>query len=354
MPYNIHIKHLYMSRTTLKDIAKALNTTIATVSRALHDHPEIGKEMKERVRDVAKLYNYKPNSTALSLKFQKSYRLGVIFPRLTHYYVTQIVSGMLSEAGKNGYKMLIAESNYEPKKELDYIQEFYELDVDAILILPSRKLNQHKLKLENLIHKDIPFLILDRLIYFDNIKTPLISSNDYVGTQEGIKHLLDQQYSKIAHLRGLHTSSLANIRHQAYCDALISENRLCDENWTMTCKKFTIEEGEELACKLMALPNPPDAIFCINDIIAVGVLRGLRKLGKKVPEEIGVLGFSNSDLAEVSSPTLSSINQPGLRIGKKSIQLVLSNIVDKKDISKKNVVLKTKLIIRESTQRFSQ
>lgn len=342
-----------MSRTTLKDIATALNTTIATVSRALHDSPEISQDMKNKVREVAAIFNYKPNSTALSLKFQKSFRLGVIFPRLTHYYVTQIVSGMLQEAGKNGYKMLIAESNYDPKKELDYIQEFYELDVDAILILPGRTLNKHKDKLEKLIRKDIPFLILDRLIYFDNIKTPLLSSNDYVGTKEGITHLIEQGYKKIAHLRGILSSSLANVRHQAYTDVLNHYNLPSQKEWVLTCKKFTREEGELYAQKLMSLPNPPDAIFCINDIVAVGVLRGLQKLGIKVPEKVGVLGFSNSDLAEVCSPQLSSIHQPGVNIGKKSIQLVLSNLNDKKDISKKNVVLKTKLVVRESTLRTS-
>lgn len=340
-----------MKRTTLKDLAKALNTTIATVSRALHDSPEISEAMKNKVRKVANLYNYKPNTTALSLKFQKSYRLGVIFPRLAHYYVTQIVSGMLSEAGKNGYKMLIAESNYDPKKEMEYIQEFYELNVDAILILPSRKLGQNKNELEKLVKNDIPFLIIDRLIYFDTIKTPLISSDDYIGTREGITHLIEQGYKKIAHLRGLKSSSLANVRHDAYLDTLRENNLECEENQVLTCKRFTKQEGEEMAVKLMKLAVSPDAIFCINDIVAIGVLAGLKKMGKKVPEDVGVLGFSNSDLAEVSSPQLSSIHQPGMKIGRKSIQLVLSNIAGKKDISKKNVVLKTKLVARESTLR---
>lgn len=342
-----------MSRTTLKQLAKALNTTIATVSRALHDHPEISKEMKERVREVANLYDYKPNTTALSLKFRKSYRIGVIFPRLAHYYVTQIISGMLNEAGKHGYKILIAESNYDPKKEMEYIQEFYELDVDAILILPSRELDKHKKKLESIIKKEIPFLILDRLIYFEHLKTPLLSSNDYAGAQEGINHLIEQGYKKIAHLKGLPSSSLANARYNGYYDTLKSNNMEVSGNWVITCKKFTKEEGEELTIRLMSLQNPPDAIFCINDIVAIGVLAGLKKLGKKIPQDVGVLGFSNSDLAEICHPQLSSIHQPGFKIGKKSVQMVLSNIVDKKDISTKNVVLKTYLVARESTLRCS-
>nr|WP_320118634.1 LacI family DNA-binding transcriptional regulator [uncultured Marinifilum sp.] len=156
-----------MKRTTLKDIAKALNTTIATVSRALHDNPEISTEMKNRVREVANLYDYKPNSTALSLKFQRSYSFGVIFPTLTHYYLTQILSGLLQEATKNGYKLIIAESNYDPDKELELIQEFYELNVDGVLILPSRSLNTKKDKLEQIIRNDVPFLLIDRMVYFD-------------------------------------------------------------------------------------------------------------------------------------------------------------------------------------------
>ncbi len=340
-----------MKRATLKDIAKSLNTTIATVSRALHDHPEISDKMKAKVRDVAALINYKPNTIALSLKFQKSYRIGVIFPKLAHYYVTQILSGMLEEAGKAGYKLLIAESSYNEKKELEYIEEFYELNVDAILILPGRKLGKIKEKLEKLIKPDIPFVILDRLIFFDHKKTPLISSNDDVGTREGINHLIDQGYKKIAHLRGLQSSTLANDRCRAYVETLMANNMELVNDWIVTCEKFSMKEGEQLAIKLMQMENKPDAIFCISDIVAIGVLSGLKKCGIKIPEEVGVLGFSDSDLALVSSPQLSSIHQPGKRIGKKSIKLVLEHIVHHKDITHENIVMKTRLVVRASTSR---
>ncbi len=340
-----------MKRATLKDLAKALNTTPATVSRALHDHPEISKAMKDRVKEVAALFHYKPNTTALSLKYQKSFRLGVIFPRLTHYFVTQILSGMLQEAGKAGYKMLIAESNYNENKELEYIQEFYELDVDAIFILPGRKLGLKKNQLEKIIKKDVPFLIIDRLIYFDHLKTPMISSNDYTGTSEGIRHLIEQGYRKIAHLKGLTSSTIANVRVKAYRETLREQHMEFHESWMMTCKTFDKKEGEELAQKLMRLKNRPDAIFCISDNVAVGVLSGLRKMGIKVPEEVGVLGFSNSDFAEICSPTLSSIHQPGRKMGTKSVKMVLDAIENKVDISNKNISMKTRLIIRESTFR---
>lgn len=340
-----------MKRTTLKDLAKALNTTPATVSRALHDHHEISKSMKDRVKEAAQLMNYKPNTTALSLKYQKTYRFGVIFPRLTHFFIRQIVSGMLQEAGKAGYKMLIAESNYNPEKEMEYIQEFYELDVDAIFILPGRKLGLKKNKLEKIIKKDIPFFILDRLIYFDNLKTPMMSSNDFVGTCEGIRHLIDQGYKKIAHLRGLTSSSIANERMNAYISTLREHDMELDESWIMTCKKFDRKEGEEYTKKLMSLRNRPDAIFCISDIVAVGVMGALRKMGLRVPEDVGVLGFSNSDLAEVCTPSLSSINQPGRKMGIRSVRMVLDALDNHVDISNKNISMKTRLIIRESTSR---
>ena len=340
-----------MKRTTLKDLAKSLNTTIATVSRALHDHPEISDKMKSRVKEAAALYNYKPNTTALSLKFQKSYRLGVIFPRLTHYYLAQILSGMLSQATKAGYKMIIAESNYSPDKEMDLIQELYELDVDGILILPSRKLGSQKAQLEKLIKPDIPFVIIDRLIHFDNLKTPLISSNDYIGTKEGILHLIDQGYKKIAHLRGLSSSTIATVRVNAYLDTLKAKGLEFHKEWLQTCKKFNLNEGEKLAVQLMDLKNRPDAIFCVSDTVALGVIRGLKKMGIRVPEDVGVLGFSNSDLAQVSAPSLSSIHQPGRKIGIKSIKMVLSKIDDQKDISNEHLIMKTRLVIRESTLR---
>lgn len=342
-----------MKRVTLKDLAKSLNTTIATVSRALHDHPEISDNMKNRVKEAAALYNYKPNTTALSLKFQKSFRFGVIFPRLTHYYLAQILSGMLSQATKAGYKMIIAESNYNPDKEMELIQEFYELDVDAILILPSRKLGSQKAKLEKLIKPDIPFVIIDRLIHFENLKTPLISSNDYIGTKEGIVHLIDQGYKKIAHLRGLSSSTIATVRVDAYLNTLKAHEMEFHEDWILTCKRFNQNEGEKLAKQLMEMDNKPDAIFCVSDNVALGVIRGLKKMGIRVPEDVGVLGFSNSDLAQVSSPSLSSIHQPGRKIGIRSIKMVLSNIDDKIDISNEHLIMKTRLVKRDSTLRVS-
>ncbi|NOU60373.1 substrate-binding domain-containing protein [Marinifilum caeruleilacunae] len=338
-----------MKRTTLKDIAKALNTTIATVSRALHDNPEISDEMKNRVREVAKLYDYKPNSTALSLKFQKSYTFGVIFFTLNQYFTTQILSGLLQEATKNGYKLIVAESNYDPKKELELIQEFYELNVDGILILPSRKLNTKRFELENIIRDDVPFVIIDRTIYFEKKKIPFITSDDYVGTREGISHLIKKGYKRFAQIKGLDSSSISNIRYQAFLETLTRHKLEIDHRKIISCQEFTKEEGEELANQLMSLEDKPDVIFCISDMVAVGVLHALRKKGYRVPEDVAVLGFSNSNICEVCTPQLSTIHQPGVEMGKKSIKLILSNIKQKKDISDVKIVMKTKLIEREST-----
>jgi LacI family transcriptional regulator len=189
------------------------------------------------------------------------------------------------------------------------------------------------------------------MVEFENLKAPIILSNDKIGTRQGIIHLADQGYKKIAHLRGLPSSSLANARNDAYIETLNELKLESHKDWILTCNHFSIPEGEKLTQKLMNLNNPPDAIFCINDIVAIGVLKTLKKLNMKVPEDIGVLGFSNSDLSQVSHPTLSSIHQPGVSIGKKSIRLVLSHINDQKDISNKYLKVKTKLIIRESTLR---
>jgi len=340
-----------MKKTTLKDIARALNTSIATVSRALYNSDEISEKMKNRVREVAQLYNYKPNSTALSLKFHKSYALGVILPRLSHYYFSEVLSGLLQEATRNGYKLIIAESKYNVNKELEYIQEFYEMNVDGIFILPSRKLSIKKTRLEQQIRDDVPFLFIDRRIDLDKKEIPFITSDDYVGTREGIEHLIEQGYHNIAHLKGLETSSIANIRHQAYMDTLIKNKLEINNNLIISCKYFTIEEGELLACRLMNAKEIPDAFFCINDHIAIGVLKALKKLGYRVPQDVGVLGFSDSDISAVCTPLLSTIHQPGREIGKKAVLLILSNINGKEVISSKHIVLKTKLIKRESTQR---
>ncbi|MCT4590102.1 MAG: LacI family transcriptional regulator [Carboxylicivirga sp.] len=340
-----------MGRITLKDIAKELNTTVATVSRALHNSPEIGNEMKERVKAAAKKHNYKPNQTALSLKYQRSYTFGVIFATLQQDYMSTILHGMLLAASKAGYKLIVAESNYNPKKELKLIKEFYEMNVDAILILPSRKLNMYTEKLEAILRDDIPFLVIDKVIDPGKRHLPFITSDDYVGACEGINHLLEQGYRNIAHVRGLESSSVARIRHKAYLDTLEKHHVPVNDDFIIYCNDFTREEGFELAQQLMSGQTKPDAFFCINDIVAIGVQQALINMGYRIPQEIGVLGFSNSDISEVCTPRLSTIHQPAKEMGKKSIKLILSNINKGKDIDNKRIVMKTSLVIRESSNR---
>nr|WP_320118633.1 substrate-binding domain-containing protein [uncultured Marinifilum sp.] len=178
---------------------------------------------------------------------------------------------------------------------------------------------------------------------------PFISSDDYIGTKEGITHLIKQGYKKLAHIKGLDSSSVSNVRYQAFLETLTKHKLEIDPKKVISCVKFTIEEGAEIAKQLMNMDNKPDAIFCINDHVAIGVLKGLKNLGYKVPEDVAVLGFSNSDISEVCTPQLSTIHQPGIEIGKQSIKLILSNINNQKDISNTKIVLKTKLIKREST-----
>lgn len=337
-----------MKRTRLKDIAQMLNTSTATVSRALKDSPEISEGMKMRVKEVAQLLDYKPNHTALTLKIRKSYLLGVIFPDLSNMYMSSILVGLLNEAAQKGYKMMIAESNYDLDKELGLIGEFYDLDVDAVMILPSRKLNNERKRLEGVIRRDVPFLVIDRAIDFEEKSYPFISSDDYVGSCEGMNYLISKGYKRIAHLKGVDSSSVAMVRYRAYADVLVENGVEEDSNLVLSCRAFTTAEGRLLCRELMALPNPPDAFFCINDPVAIGVLDELRAMGLKVPEDVGVLGFSNSNLAEVCSPRLSSIHQPGEEVGREAIKLLLSHIEKGVDISEKRIVLKTHLIRRES------
>ncbi len=337
-------------RTTLKDIAESLNISTTTVYRALNGHPDISQKLKEQILFLAEQLHYHPNFFASSLRKKHSGMIGVVIPKIIHYFSSTILSGIIKTARERSYQVIICETHNQPDEEQKNISHLTNSGVDGILIAVSNGTTNED-HLIKLVEENIPFVFFDKVP--DDINGPKVLTNDYKGAYLATEHLIKQGYKRIAHIKGQQGSRNSLPRFNAYKDALAKyKYEFCDQ-LLKECKSATEEEGYKFANDFLKMKNRPDAYFAVNDETAIGVIMALRKHNVKIPEEVGVVGFCNSKVAAYMHPSLSSVEQYGYDIGKLSTDILLDmikNNVDEKLMSKK-VILEPKLVVRESSKR---
>lgn len=339
-------------KTTLKDIAEKLNITVATVSRALNNHPDISDKIKEQVKFLADALHYRPNSFAIQLRKQRSGMIGVVIPKIVHHFSSTIISGIMAAAHEKNYQILICESGNSPELEKENINSLINSGADGLLISLSNNTKSEDYFAE-IQHDGIPIVFFDKTPF--QMKAHKITTNDYKGAFMATEHLIEQGYKKIAHLRGQPGSRNSLPRYQGYADGLFKHKKIITTEMVVECQQCNEEEGFEKVMQLMKKKNRPDAIFAINDETAIGALSALRQLNISVPQEFGIVGYSNSTAAAYVQPGLTSVAQAGKEMGCIAINLLLECInVDKNNqpelgyISK---ILQPELVIRESSIR---
>jgi|SRR5215203_1937774 len=341
-------------RATLKDIANSLKVSITTVNRALKNHPDISPKLKEQILVLAEELHYRPNFFASSLRKRRSGIIGVIIPKVIHYFSSTVLSGIIKTSGDHCYQVIISESNNVLEREKLSLMNMINSGVDGVLIAVSNNTRDetHLMILEQ---EEIPFVFFDKVPDF--INGPKVLTNDRKGALIATEHLIKQGYKRIAHIKGQKSSRNAMPRYQGYREALLKHGHDIDETIVVECLNASEEEGYQLGLKLMKTKIKPDAIFCVNDETAVGVLSCLRKLKIRVPEDVGVIGFSNTKASEYMQPSLSSIEQFGFDIGRTATEILLDLIAhnDETIITEfHNTVLEPKLIVRESSKKTGQ
>ncbi|PRY90389.1 LacI family DNA-binding transcriptional regulator [Mongoliibacter ruber] len=333
-------------KITLKDIARELGISISTASRALKEHPDIADDTIKTVKAFAEKHHYVPNILAVNFRKSRTYNLGLIVPELVHHFFSTVISGAIDTAKKHGYNILVSQSNDILSDETVACRTMLASSVDGLLISISNE-TLEAAHLTNFIEEGKPVVQFDKIT--DHIQSPKVIVDDFEGAYQAVKHLIEQGYKKIAHLRGRREVKNSNERARGYQQALIDHNMETSENWIKDCMAINEEEGYNFCKELLSGDNPPDAIFCITDLVAFGVLKYLKEEKIAVPHQIGVIGFSNWKLAEIVSPGLSSVDQHGYEMGEiatlKLIELIKNNELDNQEV----IELKTNLIIREST-----
>ncbi len=342
------------NQITIKDIARELGISPSTVSRALKDHPDISVATKKAVNELADKLNYQPNTVALNLRQRKTNTIGVIIPEIVHFFFSTVISGIEDVAYEAGYNVILAQSNESVEREKSDIKALFNSRVDGLLLSISRETTNFD-HIESIISKGLPIVFYDRM--YTNPNTSKVIVDDYVGAKEAVLHLIEQGFKRIAHLEAAPGLQIAVDRKRGYIDALKENNIPVKENMIIECPNGSLEDGKKATKKLLSLASPPDAIFANNDLLAMGAMLSIKENGLKIPEDIALMGFSNWFFSQLLDPPLSSVDQPGFEMGQEAARLLIRQIEmkdkDQFEVQPETKILKTRLIIRESSVRKS-
>ena len=332
-------------KTTIIDIARALNTTPATVSRALSNHPGISEKTKQTVQLTATKLNYKRNRIASSLRSGKSHLIGVIIPSAEINFFGSVVHGIENVANENGYNVLLFQSNESREYEEKGLETFLTARVDGILVSLAKDTIDYSHFIE-IKKRGIPLVFFDRVN--DELGVDSVVIDDYKGAFNATEHLIKQGYKNIAHISGPQHLKNFNDRIEGYRDALRSGGMNIDPNLIYP-GNISIETGKTGTEYFLSLSNPPDAIFAAEDFTALGAISKLKEKNISIPGQMGVIGFANELFGEHITPSLSTVDQQTIRMGKSALNLLVDIMEKKEKKRQQKIILDPLLIIRQSS-----
>lgn len=337
------------TRITIHDIAQELNVTASTVSRALQNHPRIGAETKAAVLKLAEKYNYSRNTLASGLRTGKRYTIGVIVPRINRHFFSNVIGGIEHYVSDRGYRVIIMQNLEKQAAEANAIRAMLDAQVDGLIISVSVETRDSR-HFTSVLQQQMPLVMFDRVL--PGVAASKVLLNDFAGAYAAVEHLIGQQCRRIAHLGGPAYINIYNDRLRGYTEALrASQLEIVKE--LILHDSLTEEAGYSAMGKLFKKGKKPDAIFAASDYSALGALLWLKEKGIEVPREVCVIGFSNEPFTAFTAPSLSTVAQPGDKMGQMAAELLLRQIEHPGPLSLLTTeVLNTHIIIRESTSKI--
>ena len=339
------------AKATLKQIAKELNVSVSTVSKALNDSPEISSSTKIRIKEYAKLKNYKPNVIGLNLKNRKTKTIGVIIPNILNSFFAKVFSGIEKVADEKGYNVIMCISNESLEKETHTLEMLSNGTIDGFIVSVSEEAqkNHEYNHFSSIINDGTPIVMFDRIaaeVYCDKVIV-----DDYDSALNSTQHLINLGCKNIALLSSIDNLSVGKLRADGYIKAL--ENNTIPVNSNIILRA---DSEEDLNSKIENIfeNNTIDGVFALDENDSVAALKiGLKK-GYKIPEELSIIGFADGILASRRlSPSLTTVSQHGVDIGEVAAKLLIDRLESKEEhVPYETVVIKTKLKERESTREL--
>jgi len=330
------------TQITIKDIARELNISPSTVSRALKNHPDISQATKDSVNKYAKDFNYKPNSLALSLRMSRN---NTIVPEIIHYFFSSILSGIEQVANQEGFNVIISQSNEDYETEVRNTQALIATRVSGVLASLSKHTTNYD-HFQDIIDSDIPLVFFDRICI--GINTDRVVVDDYSGAFAAVEYLIQTGCKRIAFYSSPLHLEISKNRKNGYLDALRKYALPVDESLIYVCD--TREEAIIITPEILDQPNRPDGFFAINDHCAAGIMYAVKSAKLRIPEDVAIFGFSDGELAKACDPMLSTVEQHGYEMGKNAATLLLDKINGKTHGQYTNKIVRTNLIIRGTTK----
>lgn len=335
------------SRITIKDIARELNISTSTVSRALTDRWDVNPETRRAVLELAEKLNYRPNPISLNLKQKQSMTIAVVVPEFITSFFSEVLTGIQSVMEEQDYNILISQSHESAETELRNLQMMESKMVDGFIVSASHG-QSNKAFYNRLIDKNIPLVFVNRVC--QGVPAPKVIIDDYKWSYKAVGHLIENGYRRIMHLTGPDEIILSRDRRRGYENALRDHGIPVDPELIIH-GGLVMERGVITAHRILEMDNRPDAIFAFHDPLAIGVMKTLQKNGVRIPQDIAIVGFSDSQNSLIIEPNLTSVEQPTYEMGRAAAELLLEQIrnMSVESILRKSIILEAKLNIRESS-----
>ncbi|WP_130735669.1 LacI family DNA-binding transcriptional regulator [Flavobacterium sp. J27] len=336
-------------KVTLKQIAKELDVSISTVSKSLKNSPEISEDTRLKVQAFAKLYNYKPNNIALSLKNKKTKTIGIIIPEIVHHFFATVISGVEQVANEQGYNVIVCLSDESFDKEVINLEMLANGSTDGFIMSLSKETQQKKdfHHLQEVINQGMPIVMFDRVA--NEILADKVIIDDLLAAYQAVNYLIEEGRKKIALITTVDYVSVGKLRTEGYLKALTDHNIPINED--IILKIEDIDNCSDVIQKLI-LEQEIDGVFAVNELFAVVAIKEALKKGVKIPDEMSIIAFTDGIISKFSTPTITTVSQNGVKMGRKAAEMLIERLEaeDEEDERYRTEVIETNLISRESTQ----
>ncbi len=335
-------------RISLKDLAKELGVSIATVSRALRSSPEIGLEMQQRVKDLAKKLNYRPNPFARSLRHESPQVIGVVMPNIVSHYYASVLDGIEDVAAGAGYSVINANSREDSRAEARAVDNFISLHVEGIIACLAQDTTDYS-HYEEIADMGIPLVFLGRTCLPERFSS--VTANGDEAARQATQHLIDTGSRRIAFIGGPNHLDMVSRRKHGYLEAL-RQNGLPIDRSLVACGKIDYDVAKQAALDMLASDGRPDAIVAFNDIITFAVFAAIKQSGLTIPGDVALIGFTDDAHAAYVTPSLSAIVDQSQRMGETACRLLLDAVRGNTDV--RHIIVPQQLVIRETSAKHAQ
>lgn len=334
-------------KVTLKQIARELDVSISTVSKSLKDSHEISEDTRLKVQAFAKLYNYKPNNIALSLKNKKTKTIGIIIPEIVHHFFATVISGIEQVANENGYNVIVCLSDESFDKEVINMELLANGSTDGFIMSLSKETMQKKdfHHIQEIISQGMPVVLFDRVT--NDVFCDKVIIDDIQAAYDAVNYFITQGFKKIALLTTVDYVSVGKLRTDGYLKALKENGISVNEDLIVK-----IEDIDNCTNKIESLIENQsfDALFAVNELFAVTAIKTANKIGKKVPDDFSVIGFTDGIISQFSTPSISTVSQNGIKMGRKAAKMLIDRLEkEEEDELYTTELIETELVLREST-----